>query len=37
MGVWAYDSYHGYGKLIDKEGWTIEQGVFRNSEIIKGG
>lgn len=23
IGVWAYDCYHGYGKLIDAEGWVV--------------
>lgn len=33
VGLWSYDSYHGYGKIIGEDGWVKEQGVWRDGKI----
>ena len=33
VGTWAYDHYHGYGKIISGDGEVLEVGTFRNSQL----
>lgn len=35
VGIWAYDKYHGYGKLINNDGSIIERGTYRNAHLRK--
>lgn len=33
IGMWAYDHYHGYGKMITSGGQVKEMGVFRDGKL----
>ena len=32
-GMWAKDHYHGFGKIFSREGYVLECGTYRNSEL----